>query len=1238
MKKLDPYIIPLESINLIEASAGTGKSWTVTYLYLRLILEKGLTVDQILVVTFTDAATKELRDAVRTRLTEALEVFELSDDERAGADISDEYQQLLNKDFDQSESISRLRRAKLSIDEAAIFTIHGFCQRALSENAFEASLPFESELLMDDREIMQNLVDDFWRRRFSKAPKSLIFKLQQKRITPDSLLKDIRSAVGKPYLEIYGPDSEEVQSEKWDALEQYFHQAITTWKENSDEIRSLLTNPDYEKSYYADLIKNCESNFAEMATMQLSDCLPCTLDCKKLSWLGTRLKVKKTAKVDDIIHPFFEQWQAFLDLWIELDNCADNAINTIRIELLAYLQVELPKEKQRLGVLSFDDLLLQLESALQNQPQLATDLRQKYRVAMIDEFQDTDPIQYNIFSSIFPASSDSTVFFVGDPKQAIYSFRGGDIHTYLNAKNDASQQYTLDKNWRSHPRLINAFNALYKKSENPFMDVGIQYQEVSAGDRVKNKLITPDNAKPLRFWNYVQQEEKPKMETIRIEIANAVAGDIASLLNAANDNKAMIGDAPIRGGDIAILIRSHSQGDLIKHALNQKGIASVQSSKDSIYETHESVEMLRLLTAIVEPQREDEVRRALVTELLGYQAKDLLGFDEDSNAWEDILLKMQNWHFQWKNQGFLPMMRSLMSSQNVHQRLLAYDDGERRLTNLLHLSELIHHQSKQLSLNMEEVLRWLRQQQDNANGSERELRLESDENLVKIVTIHKSKGLEYPLVYLPFIGTSGAAFKDSIYSFYHDNRACLEIGSSEASEHKEIKIAEEKAEEARLLYVALTRAKYQCTVVTFTEAISGKPDKTALGWLLTDGETIPSGKSKAAQEKKANFFASYKSRLESLVEEGDDNISLQDLPTHLHERYQSPKTEQNLSAKSFSAEIKSQAQVTSFSGLTAGAHAETPDHDAQSTPPPQRAVLPADEFPRGATAGSALHEVYENLDFTVPISEQAEVISTTLNKWGFDEKHQASAAALMENSLQAELFEGFSLQQLSHDKRLDEMEFYLPLERLQIDDLKQILFKHLAPEDQLLRDAVDTLNFEQVEGYLKGFIDLIFEHEGLYYVADYKSNSLADYAPENLVPTMADSHYYLQYLLYSVALHRYLKKRVAGYNWDTHIGGVYYLFIRGMFPDEKGKSGISGGGVLRQSSAELLSQGKTASPTNGDIIELSVSKSETASSLNTGGGVLLIGSAGVYFNKPSIELITALDGLFMESLLVSKAS
>ena len=508
MQTLDPFNIPLESINLIEASAGTGKSWTVTYLYLRLILEKKLTVDQILVVTFTDAATKELRDDIRQRIVAALEAFECAAKEDYAE--NDEYKKLIDKSDDFAESIRQLHRAKLSMDEAAIFTIHGFCQRSLSENAFEAALPFESELIEDQSELMQTLADDFWRRLTENTPKSLLFKLQQKSITPDSLLKDVRNAVGKPYLQICGPETEEEKAEKWQTLENAYQKAIEIWRSEHEKIIPLLTNPEFEKHYYKALLDNISTIVKEINTLAKFDKLPYQIDIKIMKWLGTEPKLKKTAKLEPIEHPFFQAWQDFLDSWVEIDASSDDFINNIRIDLIHYLQQELPIEKQRLGVLSFDDLLLQMQQALQNHPQLAVDLRQKYQAALIDEFQDTDPIQYDIFHQMYndTISTDHAVFFVGDPKQAIYSFRGGDIHTYLKAKADTQTQNTLKKNWRSHPDLIDAFNNLYAISDNPFKDEDIEYVKVDAGDKTTEKTVMTQDRSSLNFWQYDFKEVK----------------------------------------------------------------------------------------------------------------------------------------------------------------------------------------------------------------------------------------------------------------------------------------------------------------------------------------------------------------------------------------------------------------------------------------------------------------------------------------------------------------------------------------------------------------------------------------------------------------------------------------------------------------------------------------------------------------------------------------------------------
>ena len=540
MQTLNPYTIPLESINLIEASAGTGKSWTVSLLVLRFILEKELTLDQILVVTFTEAATKELRDAVRKRLIEALSFF------TDPSQILDqkEYETLYSKQEHGTDelAIQRLKRAKLSIDESAIFTIHSFCQRALTEYAFEAGLPFESELMDSDAELMQQLTDDFWRRNFKTAPQALLFKLQYEKITPDSLLQDIRHAVGKPYLKLCGPSLQTPSSVKsWQDLDVLFKHAMKIWSDDGCDIAELVFSKDLNGRSYgkATVEKNCQQmrGIKSLANINLK-LLQEDLKRFKSSTLSDATK----AKCQTPCHPFFDAWEEFSDHYEALDASSQDYISQVRIDLLSYLQEALPKEKRRLGVLSFDDLLLNLQEALKKQPELAGALSNKYRVALIDEFQDTDQIQYDIFSTIYKGAQDTAMFLVGDPKQAIYRFRGGDIHTYLKAKKDTHEdnRYTIKTNWRSHPKLISALNKLYKNGgNNCFKEDHIKYIEVDSGLKTKTDPVVYKTSAPLQFWEWPPELDDKGftidgLPAIRKAISNAVAGDIAQRLNDGN--------------------------------------------------------------------------------------------------------------------------------------------------------------------------------------------------------------------------------------------------------------------------------------------------------------------------------------------------------------------------------------------------------------------------------------------------------------------------------------------------------------------------------------------------------------------------------------------------------------------------------------------------------------------------------------------------------------------------------
>ncbi|RTZ67162.1 MAG: exodeoxyribonuclease V subunit beta [Aquificaceae bacterium] len=1150
MQSLNPQTVPLKDINLIEASAGTGKTYTISLLYLRFVLESepALSVDQILVVTYTTAATKELKDRIRLRLSDALMAF-------INEDTSGEYADFC-ENYERTESILRLSRALLNFDEAAIFTIHSFCQRALKDTAFDAGLAFETELLDNDVDLMQDLLDDYWRREFQQAPDALLLLLREQEITPDSLLWDIKNAVGKPYLKRLKPIASADISKILHERNKKYTQAITTWRENADDIEACLRN---HEGLYANVVKALDTMIAAMRELALSETLPTTLPPKVDGLSDAKLKVKKGFTPPD--HVFFSQWGEFLALTQSLNQDLQHYLDDLRNKVLDYLQQELPQEKRRKGVMSFDDLLLQLQRALQSNPNLSELLSTQYLVAMIDEFQDTDPIQYDIFQQIYSNEENhpsNTVFYVGDPKQAIYSFRGADIYTYQKASKNTQHQYTLDTNWRSHPQLIKALNHLFTHSNNPFFDETIKYLKVKAGQEAEPSLTTPSPLAPLRLWAIEDVDDKKRADLMD-EIAELVAEDITRLLIAADKGTAHIADKPLEGGDIAVLVRSHTQGQKIKSALTQLGVACVQSSKESIFETREAHDINTLLIAIAEPSQEDNVRRALVSDLFAYKAADLISFDADADAWDDKLQAFQTWHQMWLTQGFIPMMRALMQAESVQHRLLNHSDGERRLTNLLHLSELIHSETRQNSRGLAGTLRWFQQQMQHASLSSDslQLRLESDEKLVKIVTVHKSKGLEYGIVYCPYLWTDSirSSSSDAAIMFHADDTEhtpCLDIGSAQRDTSIKRLEQETYAENMRLLYVALTRAKYHCTVVTAPRKLKGYVDRSALGWLLSNGET-PNSK---------NFHVAYQQNMEDLVAQSSTTIAIEVLPESTAEQgalhYQAQQSSRHLSARSFSSRIEKDHRVSSFSGLSAGHHSETPDHDNDTL---FNAVVPAenavDEFPRGARAGSCLHEMYEHNDFRqeLRMDEESEIVKS-LAKWGFDVELAATAQALLTRSLQAPLSAELKLADLSNQQRLNEMEFYLPLSLLKVEDLKQTLLQYLPTEGwQVVRDAVHSLQFEQVRGYLKGYIDLIFEHQGQYYVADYKSNSLEDYDEASLFEAMAHAHYYLQYLIYSVALHRYLQKRLPDYHYETHFGGVYYLFIRGMSPDNSG-SGV----------------------------------------------------------------------------------
>jgi exodeoxyribonuclease V beta subunit len=1129
-----------------------------------LITHYDLRVNQVLVVTYTDAATAELRDRIRKRLAEALAFLEEQPTDESYAEL------LQATELDKATLVRRLQRALVSFDEAAVYTIHGFCKRVLTDNAFEAHLRFESELVANEDNLLTELSDQFWYQYFHKPDALHSQLLQTYKLTPDGLLKDVRTFIGKPYLTepVLGVNPANFQTLK-QALDQQLSVCGQTWAKQRAVIQQMLWQALQDKvlngrSYREEKLTLWYKALDDLfANYHLSSHASEALVKLSADFMAGKLNKNKVAPK----HLFFTQVQAAAKLQQDYLDFLPLALEQVRLNLLHHLRVALPKRKQQLGILTFDDLLIHLREVLAKYPSFASRLADKFPAALIDEFQDTDPIQYAIFNTIYEHKADKRLFFVGDPKQAIYGFRGADIHTYLKASRRVDHRYTLAHNYRSHENFLRALNHLFTQSRQPFRNE-IAYEEVSAGKAQADLQIDPP-LPSLRLWDWDRLEQEANVTQVQDEIAEAVADDIARLLNLAQQGKAKIGEQAIQSRDIAVLVRTNPQGERVKQALLKRGIASVKKSRESIFQTREAAALRAFLRAVAAPKQQALIKQALVSELFGYNATQLLELDTQADALDKELESFEQWHQTWLQRGFMSMFRQWMIQRKRYAFLLSLPDGERRLTNLLHLAEIVHTESRLKGHGMQTVIRWLQHQANlELSENEHELRLESDENLVQIVTIHKSKGLEYGIVYCPYLWYEREPRALPTWFNWYDSQtdlACLQPALL-ASEPEKIALRQaEQAENLRLLYVALTRAKYHCTIGMVSGHIKQFDYYSGLGWLLFgdlgNSKDILGKAIKESPISPAERQSLMQKRIKQIVNKSQGLMRYEALPILAEpQRYQSPPSANVLNIRHFKNRIPPVPKVGSFSGLTAGLDDEQPDYDVMVWQ-----SLPITEgtqgiFPRGAQAGSCLHQMLEKLDFMQAISEQRDsVLVPALDKHGIKQMWLTAVEVLLNNTLQTPLTEGFSLSQLPKSQRLDELEFYFPIQQLKVGALQRVLVDHLPTDWHAIQHAVQQLNFKQLTGYMKGFIDLIYEYQGRYYIVDYKSNDLgsafSDYTFDAMLNEMAAHHYYLQFLIYCVALHRYLNMRLPAYDWHQHFGGVQYLFLRGMNPYQAG-SGV----------------------------------------------------------------------------------
>lgn len=1157
---LNTLRFPLHGERLIEASAGTGKTYTIAGLYLRLLLghgplieegadagqpsahERPLSVTEILVVTFTEAATAELRGRIRGRIHEARLAF------MRGQSTDALLAQLLAEVEDHELAARRLLAAERQMDEAAVFTIHGFCQRMLKQNAFESGALFETEFLTDDSQLRLQAVNDYWRAEFYPVDKTLASAVRALWPSPAALLREMNGWLDNSELEMRPPAGDETLAARHQAAMARIAAVKSEWLAQQDEIRRQT---DGHISRYTG--KNYEGWLAKITDWAQDEASGYAIP-KELERFGQTVleaNLKKGGAVPTL--PLFSEIDALL---ASRPGIRDLILQRAAVVVRSRMQAS----KRQAHQLSFDDLLKDLDGALGSPlgERLCERIRATYRVAMIDEFQDTDPQQYRIFHRLYGGHQDTALLMIGDPKQAIYGFRGADIFTYIQARRNVSAHYTLGRNWRSSGALVAAVNGLFERAKDPFIyEADIPFLPVEAQGKSKALRLDGETAPVLHCWQLTGQPTFNRGD-YQSKMARATAAEIHRLLSLAREGKALIGSEPVKAGDIAVLVRTGAEGKLVQQELARLAIASVYlSNRESVLEQVEAREILLILHACQNPSEERSLRAALATGLFDLDAKALDELASDERAWESAVQEFMEYRKVWHKRGVLAMLRALLHRRNLAASLLASPYGERRLTNFLHLGELLQQVSSELDGEYA-LLRWLGEAVNRQSGQDAEqiLRLESERKLVQIVTIHKSKGLEYPLVFLPFI----CSHRSADTPLYHEadeagNRTILDLTGAEESLAEADK--ERLAEDLRLLYVALTRGVYATWLgLAPVRSGNGKSEKTdlhqtAIGYLLQKGE----------EGDAATLATALSALAEDLpgVAVGEPSLTR---PAPL------PPEEEQLGeprVRRFGGTLERDWWISSYSGLAAQGHGHSkgvlanPGFDDEVVT--EAAALAAEEpvqapqpsiftFPKGARPGTLLHSLFETIDFESAAGEPlAQHIATLLAQDGFDESWaqvlQQQVEAVLDTPLETGFGEPVRLRDLAPERKQVELEFFLPMGRVTAPALTALCQQH----DPLSRGN-KPLSFATVQGMLKGFIDLVFEWQGRWYLLDYKSNHLGmspvDYSRPALEQAMVEHRYDLQYQLYSLALHRLLSLRLPGYDFDQHFGGVFYLFLRGM--------------------------------------------------------------------------------------------
>lgn len=1150
-KQIPALNCPLYGVQLIEASAGTGKTWTLSALFARLIVQKHLEVKHILAITFTKAAAAELRDRIRKRL---LEVKYTLEQEQPNPEevVGDYLYGWLQKNGGKQQGIDRLQNAIVNFDEATITTINGFCQGELVEQALASGMPFETTLISDTAPILHDIIQDYCRQQWRQAEPLLVnYFLSKEEFSLSSLYAFVSGILHQGQARVLKP-SFLFNGQLYQQTEQVFNKLQQLWQKQAQDIIQLFYQHKQHlngNKYREESVKKWLNGLDLAMSSGLMELLTnddAQIAIHKLSYSTLQESLKKNSP-DFPQHRFFDGCEQLAELLAKTDKQLQLQGIAFKCDLLVHSGKALLERLHAKQAQSFDMQIKGLAKALTHADTgqvLAQALRQKYPVALVDEFQDTDNYQYQILQHMYlqaeARKQNCALFLVGDPKQAIYRFRGADVYTYLKAYQQVAEQqrHHLNQNQRSVAPLIHALNTFFHQQPDAFKQEKIVYHPVDVGQRAHSPLIdnresSQANYQPLRFI-YWPIEKITVKEQARDWAINSTVAEIIRLLTGAADGQVLLGERAVEAKDMVILVRSHFEGSLCQAELAKSGIKAALQSNKTVFESEEAEDMSRVLAAFAEPHNEGKVRAVLASRLCGATLADLVTWQANAKLWTQHLIRFQNYHKLWQQKGFIVAWREFLQQEGAIARLAQLPQGERILTNFLHLADLLHEEYRQRA-GMRQLSDWFLQQRlEPKNSVNGELRLESDENLIRIITIHQSKGLEYPIVFVPTLWNPPDPTRNT--PFYHQGEEAIFNLNPELDEQAQQALRNETlSEELRLGYVALTRAAQRCYIHWCPYESKDSVKNSPLGhWLINGLESL-----KQLQQLAPQLIAL----------QAAEPVELTMLKVSAQSN--TPMTVPN------APKVAWGYRLTSFSSLQQGAKALQTDYEVLEIKDDegkeivleyedQEVQLARFNFAGkkvlATSVGNCLHKIFEHADFTKPVADWQENIERQLKAHGIIASWQDDVVHWLNEVMQARLMPNLRLSQLSHEYTLRELDFHLPLNQFQTTALIRCLQKYGI--------AVGELPYQTITGFLKGSIDLVFQHQGQYFIADYKSNHLGHqlehYQADKLHETMFSHGYNLQAAIYSLALHRWLSSQLRDYQPERHFGGVFYLFLRGM--------------------------------------------------------------------------------------------